>query len=82
MTHWEPAPILTLSQLAAPSRTRPIDAREGNVVQQLLRIARWIDQLNEYVGRFMTGVVLLMVLIGVWNVIGRYVGQAIGQNLS
>lgn len=51
-------------------------------MQQLLRIARWIDQLNEYVGRFMTGVVLLMVLIGVWNVIGRYVGQAIGQNLS
>ncbi len=30
----------------------------------------------------MSGLVLLMVLVGVWNVIGRYLGRAVGQNLT
>lgn len=51
-------------------------------MQRLLRLSNIIDALNERIGRFSDWFVLLMVLIGVWNVIGRYIGKAIGQNLS
>lgn len=50
--------------------------------RKLLRISRAIDTFNEWVGRLALWLVLLMVLIGVWNVIGRYLGRAIGQNLT
>jgi TRAP-type mannitol/chloroaromatic compound transport system permease small subunit len=49
---------------------------------KLLRIASIIDTINEWVGRLTYWLVLLMVLIGVWNVIGRYLGRFIGQNLT
>jgi TRAP-type mannitol/chloroaromatic compound transport system permease small subunit len=52
------------------------------VLQSLLRLSRIIDACNEWIGRFADGFVLLMVLVGVWNVIGRYIGRAVGQNLS
>lgn len=51
-------------------------------MQHLLKISRWIDALNEWVGRLTLGLVLLMVLVGVWNVVGRYIGFALQQNLS
>ncbi|NET07797.1 MAG: TRAP transporter small permease subunit [Symploca sp. SIO2B6] len=51
-------------------------------MEQLLRISRIIDTLNEWVGRLIYWLVLLMVLIGVWNVAGRYLGRSIGQNLT
>jgi TRAP-type mannitol/chloroaromatic compound transport system permease small subunit len=51
-------------------------------VQTLLRIAHWIDIFTERLGRFAYWLVLLMIGLGVWNVLGRYVGNAIGQNLS
>ena len=51
-------------------------------MQRLLRLSRIIDAGNECIGRFSDWLVLLMVLIGVWNVVGRYIGKAIGQNLS
>lgn len=38
--------------------------------------------MNEAIGRFIGWLVLLMVLVGVWNVIGRFLGRAIGQNLT
>ncbi len=48
----------------------------------LLRLAGWIDRLNERIGYFATLLVPLMVLLGVWNVVGRYLGRLVGQNLS
>ena len=51
-------------------------------MQALLRLSRWIDGLNERVGRFTYWLVLVMIGVGVWNVIGRYLGNAIGRNLS
>jgi TRAP-type mannitol/chloroaromatic compound transport system permease small subunit len=51
-------------------------------VQKLLRLSRAIDRFNETVGHLTLWLVPLMVGIGVWNVIGRYIGRAIGQNLT
>ena len=51
-------------------------------MQILLRIARIIDTINEWVGRLTYWLVLGMILIGVWNVGGRYIGKAIGVNLT
>lgn len=51
-------------------------------MQRLLRLSKTIDAINERIGHFTDGFVFLMVLVGVWNVIGRYIGRAIGQNLS
>ena len=51
-------------------------------MRKLLRISRAIDTLNEWVGRLTYGLVLLMVLVGVWNVFGRYIGKLVGQNLT
>ena len=51
-------------------------------MQILLRLSRIIDHLNELIGRLTYGLVILMVLVGVWNVIGRYLGRSIGQNLT
>ncbi|NEP01957.1 MAG: TRAP transporter small permease subunit [Symploca sp. SIO2E9] len=51
-------------------------------MEQLLRISRIIDTLNEWVGRLTYWLVLLMVLIGVWNVAGRYLGRSLGQKLT
>lgn len=51
-------------------------------MQTLLRISRIIDAINQRIGQFILWLVLLMILVGVWNVIGRTLGNAIGQNLS
>ena len=48
----------------------------------LLRLSKWIDRLNEKIGRAAYWIALLMIGVGSWNVFGRYVGRAIGQNLS
>lgn len=51
-------------------------------MQILLRLARLIDTINEAIGRLTYWLVLLMVGVGVWNVVGRYLGKAISQNLT
>jgi TRAP-type mannitol/chloroaromatic compound transport system permease small subunit len=51
-------------------------------VEKLLQISRAIDRFNEKIGQITLWLVLFMVGIGVWNVIGRYIGRAIGQNLT
>ncbi|HBR00038.1 MULTISPECIES: TRAP transporter small permease subunit [unclassified Roseofilum] len=48
----------------------------------LLRLSRNIDRLNERIGRSAYWLTLVMVGVGSWNVFGRYVGRAVGQNLS
>lgn len=38
--------------------------------------------MNEWIGRFSSWLILLMLLIGVWNVVGRYGGYFLRRNLS
>ena len=48
----------------------------------LLKIARAIDLMNEWIGRLTYWLVLLMVAVGTWNVLGRYIGRLVGTNLT
>lgn len=48
----------------------------------LLKISRWIDRLNDGIGKIVYWMSLLMVLIGAYNAIVRYLGKSIGANLS
>jgi len=54
----------------------------GKRLRKLLKIARAIDLLNEWIGRLTYWLVLLMVAVGAWNVVGRYLGKIIGTNLT
>lgn len=49
---------------------------------KLLPIAHKIDTVNERIGRLMSWLVLATIGLGVWNALGRYIGRAIGQNLT
>lgn len=51
-------------------------------MRTLLILSRWIDWINIGIGQLSSGLVLVMIGVGCWNVIGRYVGQAVGRNLS
>lgn len=48
----------------------------------LLKLSRWIDRLSEAVGWLTFGMTLVMVVVGGYNAIVRYLGQFIGRNLS
>lgn len=48
----------------------------------LLRLSRWIDRLSEAIGWLTFGLTLVMVVVGGYNAIARYLGQFIGINLS
>jgi len=50
--------------------------------QYLLPLSGIIDLINEWIGRLTYWLVLLMVAIGAWNVAGRYIGRAAGENLT
>src|SRR5690606_6011970 len=47
-----------------------------------LRFASWIDRINEGVGRFVCWLTLLMVLVGAFNAIVRYLDRYTGLGLS
>lgn len=49
---------------------------------KLLQISRIIDAVNEWIGRLAYWLVFLMVLVGVWNVIGRYLERFFGIDLT
>lgn len=51
-------------------------------MNKLLQVARAIDLINEWIGRITYWLVLLMVAVGAWNVLGRYIGRIIGTNLT
>lgn len=51
-------------------------------MEKLLKVSRIIDAFNEVIGKITNWLVLVMVVIGGWNVIGRYLGRLIGSNLS
>ena len=49
------------------------------------RLRRWanvIDQVNACMGGLSSWLVLLMLMVGAWNVVGRHLGAMIGRNLS
>ncbi|WP_373481031.1 TRAP transporter small permease subunit [Geminocystis sp.] len=47
-----------------------------------IKIAQIIDLITEWYGKIVYWLVLVMIGIGVWNVIGRYLGKIIGENLT
>lgn len=51
-------------------------------MQILLKIARAIDGINEWLGRFACGCMLVMTAIGAYNAIARSLGRVIGRSLS
>lgn len=51
-------------------------------MQALLRVSKIIDTITQGVGVVAYWLVPLMVLVGVYNVFGRFVGQYIGTNLT
>jgi len=48
----------------------------------MLKVARAIDRLTDWIGRWTSGLVLIMVLVGAWNVAGRHLGRFLGQQLT
>jgi TRAP-type mannitol/chloroaromatic compound transport system permease small subunit len=48
----------------------------------LLALAQGIDQVIAWIGKLAAWLALVMLAIGGWNVVGRYVGKLIGHNLS
>ena len=51
-------------------------------MKKWISLSNYLDKINVFIAIFSRYLVILMLVIGVWNVIGRYVGVAIGQNLS
>ncbi|WP_040656344.1 TRAP transporter small permease subunit [Rubidibacter lacunae] len=51
-------------------------------MQILLRLSRWIDRTSVWVGRFTFGLMLVMVALGAYNAIARYLGNFNNINLS
>ena len=51
-------------------------------MQKLLRLSSMIDAVNERVGRLISWLVLIMVLLGVYNAVTRKLSQTIGVDLS
>ena len=47
-----------------------------------MKISRIIDAFTERIGRYTSWLVLVMVILGVWNVVGRYLGRISGNNLT
>lgn len=58
----------------------PSDA--GSPARHLARLLVAIDALNRWAGGLAAGALLLMLTLGCWNVIGRYLGLLLGRNLS
>ncbi len=51
-------------------------------MKQWLTFANYLDNLNRLVAIIARWALLLMLGLGLWNVIGRYLGVSIGYNLS
>lgn len=51
-------------------------------MRRLLVLAQGIDWVIGGIGRLTAWLALAMVAIGGWNVVGRYVGKWVGQNLA
>jgi TRAP-type mannitol/chloroaromatic compound transport system permease small subunit len=52
------------------------------IMGALLKLSRLIDILTEGIGKLSNWLVLLVILIGFYNVLGRYIGRFIGVKLA
>ncbi len=52
------------------------------MMQVLLKLSKWIDRLSEWLGWVTFGLTIVMVAVGAFNAITRYLGRFIGVNLS
>ncbi|MCK6628790.1 MAG: TRAP transporter small permease subunit [Anaerolineae bacterium] len=51
-------------------------------MKALLRFAHWIDGLTERVGGLANWIVIIVVVVGFYNVVARYLGRFVGVRLS
>ncbi|NJM95458.1 MAG: TRAP transporter small permease subunit, partial [Acaryochloridaceae cyanobacterium CSU_5_19] len=51
-------------------------------MKALLRLSQTIDRATEMLGRLSSGMVILTILVGFYNVMARYIGRLIGLKLS
>lgn len=51
-------------------------------MRRLLPLANAIDRINGWIGRAVSWLTLVMILIGAYNAIVRYLGRYLGTNLS
>lgn len=51
-------------------------------MKALLRFAHWIDGLTERVGGLANWIVIIVIVVGFYNVIARYLGRFVGVRLS
>lgn len=47
-----------------------------------LRVSQFIDRSHQILGRCTAWLCIVMIAVGSWNVVGRYVGRALGENLT
>ncbi len=64
-----------------PYNLRQVEEGAG-ALEKLLKLSRIIDACNERIGRYTSWLVLVMVILGVWNVVGRWLGRFSGSNLT
>jgi TRAP-type mannitol/chloroaromatic compound transport system permease small subunit len=55
---------------------------ERRAMDSWLGLAARIDRLNERIGAVVSWLVLLMVLVGAYNAVARYLGRSLGVSLS
>ena len=51
-------------------------------MRPLLKFAHLIDRLSEILGKISILLILVLVVVGFYNVLARYIGRFVGQNLS
>ncbi|HQY91545.1 TRAP transporter small permease subunit [Caldilinea sp.] len=51
-------------------------------MRSLLKVAHGIDRLSELLGKVSIYLILVLLAVGFYNVVARYIGRFIGQNLS
>ncbi len=51
-------------------------------MRSLLKLAHGIDRISEFLGKVSIYLILALVAVGFYNVVARYTGRFIGQNLS
>jgi TRAP-type mannitol/chloroaromatic compound transport system permease small subunit len=54
----------------------------GGTMRVLLKLSSIIDTITERVGKFTEWLVLLVIAVGFYNVLGRYLGRYLGLKLS
>lgn len=51
-------------------------------MKAMLKVSRIIDTAIDFMGRYASWLVIIMIVIGVYNTVTRYIGSLIGRNLA